>query len=618
MKSHLLLLAFGALSQGLTVQQMKELALEWVQPANTGPGGAGGGLGGSSATRPIATKLWSVPKYKERYREIYRSLVEKQMVPSQVVARMNALRALIRPWVEKDTQKLVTMAEFEAAMTSDAGSSNPGGGAVPGGPGGGGQPGIPPGGGGGQSGAPGLQPFIEGRAASIQALLDGQTPLTISATPTSLFLAQTTGSTTASAQAVAVSLSDSKTGNYTATTSASWLTVGAPSGTLPGSLQISARAAGMPAGTYPGTVSIAVSGASNTPFSIPVVMSVVSTPSLVTSPASLTLTSFGGGGPQGGGAGALTQTLLVASTAGSSAFAASVSGSTCGNFLAVSPASGTTPGTLTVTATPPATGGNCTARIDVTSSGLTAAGVAVTLTVQTGPAGGQAPAITSIVNAASYVAGPVAPGTILTIFGANLGPRNLVSGLATTLGGVGVTFDNVAAPILYARTNQVGIIVPFEVSGKTQAAVQFTYNGQQAPVTQQAISPAAPGIFTTASTGTGQASVINQSGVVNGANAPAAKGSTVAIYVTGAGNLRPSGKTGALGTADMAIAASVAVTIAGQPATVQYSGAVPNSVQGLYQINAVVPSGAASGSVSVVVTVGGVASQSNVTMYVQQ
>ena len=35
-------------AQGLTVQQMKDLALEWVQPANTGA--PGGGLGGSAAT----------------------------------------------------------------------------------------------------------------------------------------------------------------------------------------------------------------------------------------------------------------------------------------------------------------------------------------------------------------------------------------------------------------------------------------------------------------------------------------------------------------------------------------------------------------------------------------
>jgi uncharacterized protein (TIGR03437 family) len=245
----------------------------------------------------------------------------------------------------------------------------------------------------------------------------------------------------------------------------------------------------------------------------------------------------------------------------------------------------------------------------------------------TGPSGtgggGQQPAITAVVNGASYSAGSVAPGSILTIFGSNIGPAALTSGtftngqLSTSAGGVQVTFDNTAAPILYARSNQVGVIVPFEASGKTQSAVQFAYNGQMAPVLQQPIAPAAPGIFTTASTGTGQASVINQTGVVNAANAPAAKGSIVAIYLTGAGTVTPAGSTGALGTASQAIAASVSVTIGGLDAPVSYSGAAPDAVLGLYQINATVPSASASGSVPLVVKVGGVSSQAGVTIYVQ-
>ncbi len=48
-------LAFGALSQGLTIQQMKELALEYVQASG---GGAGGQGGSQQAGRPLATKLW--------------------------------------------------------------------------------------------------------------------------------------------------------------------------------------------------------------------------------------------------------------------------------------------------------------------------------------------------------------------------------------------------------------------------------------------------------------------------------------------------------------------------------------------------------------------------------
>jgi spore coat protein CotH len=62
-------LAFGALAQGLSLQQMKDLLLEYVQTGNTG-GAGGGGFGGTSSGRPVATKLWQVPEYKTRYREI--------------------------------------------------------------------------------------------------------------------------------------------------------------------------------------------------------------------------------------------------------------------------------------------------------------------------------------------------------------------------------------------------------------------------------------------------------------------------------------------------------------------------------------------------------------------
>src|ERR1017187_1183358 len=61
-----------------------------------------------------------------------------------------------------------------------------------------------------------------------------------------------------------------------------------------------------------------------------------------------------------------------------------------------------------------------------------------------------------VVNAAGYQGGAVAPGEIVTIYGANYGPANLVnyqldaSGkFSTNLGGVEVLFDGVAAPLVY-------------------------------------------------------------------------------------------------------------------------------------------------------------------------
>jgi uncharacterized protein (TIGR03437 family) len=62
----------------------------------------------------------------------------------------------------------------------------------------------------------------------------------------------------------------------------------------------------------------------------------------------------------------------------------------------------------------------------------------------------------------------------------------------------------------------------------------------------------------------------------------------------------------------------VMVTIGGMNAQVLYSGAVSYSIAGLTQINAVVPPDlTAHGQVAVVVGIGGVQSQSGVTVAVQ-
>lgn len=79
----------------------------------------------------------------------------------------------------------------------------------------------------------------------------------------------------------------------------------------------------------------------------------------------------------------------------------------------------------------------------------------------------------SIVNAASYLPGPVSPGEIISIFGTGLGPA---AGMAAIPGSSGtmpdslaetrVSFDGIAAPLLYAQNLQVNLVVPYSVSGK--------------------------------------------------------------------------------------------------------------------------------------------------------
>ena len=99
----------------------------------------------------------------------------------------------------------------------------------------------------------------------------------------------------------------------------------------------------------------------------------------------------------------------------------------------------------------------------------------------------------------------------------------------------------------------------------------------------------------------------------------AVRGSVIQIFATGEGQTSPAGRTGAVtGSSGGAPVLHVMVTVGGIEAPLQFAGAAPYAVAGLFQVNAVVPQGAPSGSaVPIVLSVGGVPSPSGVTIAVQ-
>jgi uncharacterized protein (TIGR03437 family) len=240
-----------------------------------------------------------------------------------------------------------------------------------------------------------------------------------------------------------------------------------------------------------------------------------------------------------------------------------------------------------------------------------------------------APQLTGIVNGASYDIGstspaPISPGEIVALAGANLGP---VPGLsysqtfATSLGGVQVMFGATAAPLIYVSAQQINAVVPYAVALSTSVPVTVQYNGASATVPNVPVQAATPGIFSYDSSGTGPGAILNQDYSLNSAARPAAVGTVVFLYCTGAGVTVPASKDGALAslTPPFPVLATqpVTVTIGGISAQVVYAGPAPGSINGLTQINAVVPNGVKSGpSIPVVVTIGGVPSQGNLSMAV--
>jgi uncharacterized protein (TIGR03437 family) len=134
--------------------------------------------------------------------------------------------------------------------------------------------------------------------------------------------------------------------------------------------------------------------------------------------------------------------------------------------------------------------------------------------------------------------------------------------------------------------------------------------GNTSSVPQQLpVSEAQPGIFTSNQQGSGQASIVKSDGVTLAQpGTPAAIGETVVIYCTGLGTVTPNVQEGQPAPTPppfVSTDATVSVTIGGQPAKVTFSGLTPG-VPGLYQINAVVPAGIATGdAVPVTISVAG-------------
>ncbi len=255
--------------------------------------------------------------------------------------------------------------------------------------------------------------------------------------------------------------------------------------------------------------------------------------------------------------------------------------------------------------------------------------LAATLTVTQQAIQATGPILAAVVNDASYDIGTpapisISPGEIVALFGSNLGP---VAGavntqtFGTSLGGVQVMFGNTAAPLLYVSAGQINAVVPYATGGSS-VAVTVSYNNSNSPALTVPVQAATPGIFSYDRSGSGPGAILNQDYSVNSAARPAAKGSVVAIYCTGAGVTVPASTDGALATLTPPFpslaAQPVTVTIGGLPADVVYSGAAPGAINGLTQIDAIVPGGLKSGSsVPVVVTIGGVSSQGNLSMSVQ-
>jgi len=221
----------------------------------------------------------------------------------------------------------------------------------------------------------------------------------------------------------------------------------------------------------------------------------------------------------------------------------------------------------------------------------------------------QAPSIfaNGIVNAGSFTP-QVSAGALASIFGSNFtaSNANATLPLPLKLGGVSVTVNGRAAPMLFVNPGQVNFQVPWETPiGPVQVLVN---NGVNSNAVTVSVLTAAPGLFTLPN---GQAVVQNPDFSLNGPNNPAKVGSFIVVYLTGSGPVNPAVATGAIApSSPLAVVASpTAATIGPASAQVVFAGLTPGFV-GLLQMNIVIPSTLAAGDYPLTVAINGEASNS--------
>jgi uncharacterized protein (TIGR03437 family) len=316
--------------------------------------------------------------------------------------------------------------------------------------------------------------------------------------------------------------------SYTAAADAAWLTLSPSSGTTPATITVSVNPVGLKAGPYTGTIRI------NPQTVVQVNLTVLNPPPVVTSVS-----------PSAIPPGSDNTTITITG-----------SGFVNGAVVQFSVGSNPLPTTFIDSGTLQA----------LVYKGLAAAAATYTLVVvnpQSAPSqpfqvviGTPVPVFTvaSVVNAASFAGGPVAPGEIVSIFGTNL-KRN-------------VTFDGAPATSVFSSTTQVNVTVPYSASG-TATVLQMGTSSVQLPV-----APSAPGIFAAASAGDG----------------------IVVLYATGCG---------ALTNDDLPrCALPISVTVNGEAAQVLYASIAPGLVQGANQINFQLPDDITSGPLTIILTAG--------------
>jgi uncharacterized protein (TIGR03437 family) len=246
--------------------------------------------------------------------------------------------------------------------------------------------------------------------------------------------------------------------------------------------------------------------------------------------------------------------------------------------------------------------------------------------VQQAASAGTPPAITGVVNGASFLPG-LASAAWITIDGTDLAPvtRSWTASdfagnsLPRQLSGVSVAIDGQPAYVYYVSPTQLNVLAPDDSGTGTVSVEVDTPDGRsnQFMIQKQPLSPA---LFLFDQGGRKYAAAVYNDGTYVGpanlipgvTSRPAVPGDVILLFGTGFGVTNPVASSAFLVAQPAPLSAPVTIRIGNTLANVAFAGLVAS---GLYQFNVTVPN-IPPGDQPVVIDIGGLQSQSNVNIAV--
>jgi uncharacterized protein (TIGR03437 family) len=224
------------------------------------------------------------------------------------------------------------------------------------------------------------------------------------------------------------------------------------------------------------------------------------------------------------------------------------------------------------------------------------------MAVRFGAPGWNAPACLTpaLLNSATLVddGQEVAAGELVTLVGQGIGPAvgvayQPVSGTPapTSLGGVQVFFNGIAAPLLYAQAKQVNTYIPAAIANANSVTVTLQYGETTFPTFSEEVTLFDPGLFRLQPGIAAQAVAANQDGIINGPANPAPAGSFVSLLGTGFGPLTTPCSDGGMNVyGPDNLAPSYWASVQGAALVLaSYVGGAPDLFCGVVQINVQIP-----------------------------